>query len=278
MTERVVTFGPHQELLGVVSEPENRKATSPAVIFLNAGLLHHVGPFRMNVECARALAHHGILSLRFDLSDKGDSESRRDTLPDMARSVADIKEALSFVERKYGVSQAILVGLCSGADEIHGVGPVDQRICGAVLLDACGYPTIRFRILRHVRRIFSPQKWASLISRILQKFTARIESLLGGQPMPPPAEEIFVREFPPPRETRQTVETMLARGARLLYVYTGGAVTYYNYETQFFDALGLKNPTPGIELVYYPNADHTYSRADARQVLLDKIVRWIVEW
>ena len=77
MTERIVRFGPEDGLLGILTEPVS-PPRGPAILFLNAGVLHHVGPFGWYVSLARRLAELGFLSLRFDLSGIGDSPLRND--------------------------------------------------------------------------------------------------------------------------------------------------------------------------------------------------------
>ena len=58
MKETAITFGKSKSLTGVLTDPPEakREAGVPAVIFLNAGLIHHVGPNRLYVKLARALA------------------------------------------------------------------------------------------------------------------------------------------------------------------------------------------------------------------------------
>ena len=79
MSERVVEFGDGVQLSGVVTEPSG-PARSTGVLLLGAGLLHRVGPARLHVELARALAAAGLPVLRFDYSGIGESEVRADAL------------------------------------------------------------------------------------------------------------------------------------------------------------------------------------------------------
>ena len=74
MIERPLYFGERSNLLGVLTAPAAPHPGSPAVILLNAGLLHRVGPNRLHVDVARRLAEAGFTSLRFDMSGVGDSE------------------------------------------------------------------------------------------------------------------------------------------------------------------------------------------------------------
>ena len=80
--ERVYKFGSHGGLVGILTEPVGDTQTltdkRPAIVVSNVGLNHRPGPNRIWVEFARRMAEKGFVTLRFDLSGLGDSESRRD--------------------------------------------------------------------------------------------------------------------------------------------------------------------------------------------------------
>ena len=109
----------HGNLFGIVTLPRASQASAarPAVVFLNTGADHHIGPNRMYVPMARELAARGFLSFRFDLAGLGDSSPSRGeehiTYPNGA--VQDIAEAIALLRTTYGVDRVVLVGLCSGA-------------------------------------------------------------------------------------------------------------------------------------------------------------------
>ena len=100
MTERVFRFGLDENLLGVLTEPST-EVTGPAVLWLNAGVLHHVGPFGWYVSLAGRLAERGTLNFRFDLSGVGDSPVRNDNVPALdGAAIRDVTEAMDFLARK----------------------------------------------------------------------------------------------------------------------------------------------------------------------------------
>jgi alpha-beta hydrolase superfamily lysophospholipase len=98
----------------------------PAVLFLNTAQEVHIGPGRLWVELARALAPLGFEVLRADGNGIGDSPERRKknplsveaadgTVVDLNRTYApdlldDIEDLVAEIDR-----QVILVGVCSGA-------------------------------------------------------------------------------------------------------------------------------------------------------------------
>src|SRR5207302_190015 len=83
VNEQAVFLGQTNTLVGVVTDPGQPHGELPhtAFVFLNAGLVHHVGPNRLYVTAARRLAALGFVGLRFDFSGIGDSPVRADHLP-----------------------------------------------------------------------------------------------------------------------------------------------------------------------------------------------------
>jgi len=102
--ERIHNFGTHGGLVGVLTEPVGDalalSGDRPAIVLSNVGLNHRTGPNRIWVELARRMAQKGFTTLRFDLSGLGDSPSRRDSLSDSERHLADMREAVEFVLQK----------------------------------------------------------------------------------------------------------------------------------------------------------------------------------
>jgi pimeloyl-ACP methyl ester carboxylesterase len=114
--EERMLFGHNNRLAGVLCRPARERATA-TVLFLNTGGNPHLGWGRMSVETARALAAHGIASLRVDIAGLGDATLLEGS-PRVAlyreESIADLREALDLMEAQ-GLSDFTLVGHCSGA-------------------------------------------------------------------------------------------------------------------------------------------------------------------
>ena len=126
-------------LFGVVAEPPHPVADGPVVVFLNAGLLHHVGPARLWVDLARRFAAAGLRTVRFDLSGLGDSPNR----PGQRRHFSYPKEALGDIQAALVAMSpdrpldAVLIGLCAGAYHaieggiafgVRGIGAVNPNL------------------------------------------------------------------------------------------------------------------------------------------------------
>jgi len=143
ISEQTVLLGRRQSLVGIVARAvTGAPPDNPAVIILNTGIIHRVGHHRMYVTMSRALAAAGHTVLRFDFSGIGDSDPRTDGLAPVESCLADIKDAIDWLERDREVSRVILIGLCSGADYAILYGHTDARVVALVLMDPRDCPVL----------------------------------------------------------------------------------------------------------------------------------------
>jgi pimeloyl-ACP methyl ester carboxylesterase len=177
--EQSLLFGENQRLFGIVTEPVEKSARErPAVLFLNIGAHHHIGPSRLYVSLARALGSLGYLGFRFDVAGLGES-----TLPPGAPatrlyskdSVGDVRAAMSFIGERFGARRFVLVGLCSGAYMAFHTGLEDSRVIGQILMNPQAFewndddvvdasPRKTFLSVRYyVRALMDPAAWRKAI-------------------------------------------------------------------------------------------------------------------
>lgn len=138
-----IFFGEQQNLFGIVAEPNERPVDGTAsggvaVLMLNVGTNHRVGPNRMYVKMARAWAERGFASLRFDLAGIGDSRAAdefSETKLYSKQSVHDVRRAMDALARQRGYDRFVLMGLCSGAYVAFQTALADSRVAGQVLLN-----------------------------------------------------------------------------------------------------------------------------------------------
>jgi pimeloyl-ACP methyl ester carboxylesterase len=269
MNEHVCQFGPDQKLVGIMTEPQqgDEHEDIPAVLMLNAGLLHHVGPHRMSVELSRRLADERIPSLRFDMGGYGDSEISADAQSDDTRTFSDIKYAIDYLEQEHGIKRCVVFGSCSGADNAHAIALRDPRVVGAVFLDGHGYWTFRSYLNHYLPRIIRPSVWANLARRLAKA------PRTGEAPTTSVGPQLR-RPFDPKLQVRDEIQSLAGRGMQMLYVYTGGVANYYNYANQFFDMFPGLRRNGKIEVEYFPLADHTYTFAEDRERMFTRVAMW----
>lgn len=276
MRERAVHFGEQADLVGVLCEPLRATGTTiPPFILNNAGLLHRVGPHRVNVLLARRLAQLGVPSLRFDLSNVGDSGPRRDRVPFVESLVTETREAMDVAAHELGSDRFVVGGLCSGADQAWRTGQVDERMVGAVLLDPFPYLTPRFHVQRYLRLALRPATWARL-ARGEYGLRERVIEWIERDDDAPVEEDLAteVRDIPPQAEAEEGYHRLIDRGCNLYVLYTAGQLSTYNYADQFRD-MHPGVPIGGrLQLDWMPHADHTFTQRSVQRDLVDRIVRW----
>ncbi len=177
MIESAHRFGSGDSLVGVLARPEEAATRGrTAVITLNAGFVHKIGPSRVYVALARQLAARGLPVLRFDFSMNGDSGTRSDLVPFREACVEEAGEAMDFVEAITGCTRFVLIGFCLGGDAVLRVARADTRVSGVVAVNALSfgldphlYPRVRVRALaRHHRRVVLRERfrWSALVRAI----------------------------------------------------------------------------------------------------------------
>lgn len=138
MIEEVMRFGT-PPLAGVLCRPSSVPAVErPAVVLLSPGLLHRVGPNRLYVKLARALATEGYSVLRFDFSGHGDSPPRTDHLPLLQSAIVETRAAIDHVLTRTGCSSVLLIGHCSGAVFSFTTAFEDERVIGVIAISPEG--------------------------------------------------------------------------------------------------------------------------------------------
>ncbi len=121
-----------QKLYGILHLPESGQKQT-AVIFLHGWGTYRIGPHRIFVEAAREFASAGFPCLRFDFRGRGESEGNvaEITLLDM---IDDARQAVREMLKQQGISQIVLLGLCSGGEVAVGAAASNSDVNGVVLL------------------------------------------------------------------------------------------------------------------------------------------------
>lgn len=274
--DQAITFGNQNTLVGILTVPD--QSLSPkkiGVICLNAGLLHRVGPFRMNVELANTLAKQGYHTLRFDSSLIGDSGNANNEADYLQKVTQDIKHAVDLMSSRTGLNQFVLFGLCTGADNAHRAMVNDARIVGGIFLDGYSYPSLKYLVKRYLPVLLSPSRLARLFVRIKN----RILSKLFGTPAATAKVDesgLFTWKLPEKKEAEKELKMLLDRGAKLFYIFSGSALHLYSYEDQYFDSMPFLNQfRHQFKVILNKNTDHTYRLYHDRLWLYNEVLDWL---
>jgi pimeloyl-ACP methyl ester carboxylesterase len=300
MRERVVLFGERETLVGVIAEPtlaeQNRRL--PAVILLNAGLIHRIGPHRLYVKIARALANIGFVVLRFDFSGTGDSQAREDHLPFEQSGVDEAQEAMTYLTKATGVERFLLMGHCSGAGFSFVTACKDPRVTAAVLMNPQGgneewtaYDRSR-KLAQYYANyygkaaLFDPQRWLKLLAgksdyrsiarNVFQiMIWNRISALIFR------FKKVSLGHRDLLQSTGQTIRLdrdlrlLAERDVRLLFVYSEGNSGLDYIRAAFGSELDRLLAANKLTLEVIPQSDHLFTLLDSQQRVLEVLQGWI---
>jgi hypothetical protein len=276
LTERVVSFAANGRLTGILSEPTPQRARpgAPAALMCNVGINHHIGPYRVFVDLARALAERGFPSLRFDFSGRGDSEIRRDGAGEIERALDDLREGMGLLEKRGVAARFVPIGFCSSVDSAHQLTLRDERVAGAVFVEGYMYRTRAF-YARYPLRFVNRARWRRVVAKHLPEVLRDVRPLrhLGRIEVELDDDDVvYLREYPSREQFAREIDAVARRGAPMLFVYVGGD-SNINHARQLGDLVG-RGHEDGFEIAYYPEADHVFFRVDERRVLIERIGDW----
>jgi dienelactone hydrolase len=285
LREKVVRFGPGQSLAGILSTTRETRADAPHVVFVNAGIIHRVGPNRLYVDLARRLVSLGFPTLRFDLSGLGDSEVVAAGTSLTESALADIRAAFDYLETARKATSFIICGLCSGANHSMLATFADERAVGTLLIDPTVTRTRKSRLVHLGRRLRHAATWASVLTlrhpmwaRSLGRFR-RLQAERAGAAAQAAKDqsvhhEPYDEHVPSEEMVRVSLQRTIDRGVHFMFVFTGGVNHVYNYREQLFDLLPGVDFRGQLRLEYMPETDHTVSDTPSRAALLDRVADW----
>lgn len=278
INERVVRIGDEDGNVGILTQ--GRADAGPVLVLLNAGWLHHVGSNRVSVRLARRLAQERYTTLRFDFSGLGDSPARTDGLPRSKAMVAEGRAAFDRL-RSEGLDGPLLVGgVCSGASAAYRVALRDERVEGAIFVNAdiFHYRTFGWYLRRYGPSLFQPSAWRRLLRKMFSTNTEAGESV--AQNFREPVQEVLNSSAQADdgrhAEVQAGLEKLLERGTQLLFVFTGGAP--YNHPRQFGEMFPRLEGHPRVSTAYpedLKNATQAFLLERSQVRLAEIVTDWI---
>jgi pimeloyl-ACP methyl ester carboxylesterase len=284
-----------EQILPLASQPSLLALWTPAagtradlaVLFINAGVIHRIGPHRLHVKLARLLAHRGLHAVRFDLSGVGDSVAPRDARDFRAQAVHDIGAVMDELQARCGVRSFVLFGICSGAAHAQAAALVDERVKGVFLIDGYMYSTWRGS-LHFVRRMFGAYGWREASARLargelkllthhLQSIVRRITAFV---PRPTQASSVTAESAAPePRRTahefEQDMQTLTQRGVRVCLMFTGSVIEVFAQPRHLHDTFGRAAWVDRVQCLFEPGVDHTLTLRASQTLLTERFTSWL---
>lgn len=278
ITEQAFLLGPRKSLVGIVTEDAAAAGPAgerPTFVILNAGIIHRVGPSRMSVLLARQLAAAGYVVLRFDMSGLGDSDPRPDGLPPIEAGVADIREALDWLESARKTRKVVLVGLCSGANHALVYGGTDPRVVGLVLLDPATPKTFGYYWRHFMPRLFRPRVWYNIL-RGQHPMVRGLARRVAGNRVDVEGPQRVDLQSPEVRAyLEDAYRKALEQDIRFLAVFTGTLEDKHNYREQVLDAFPKVRFGERMRLEYFETAEHTFTAEVDRERLYRVVAEWV---
>lgn len=284
-------FGVGHNLFGILSEPTQLSDTDrrweTAILMLNVGTNHRVGPNRLYVKMARAWAEQGYSALRFDLAGIGDSSSSvgytRARLYSK-ESTFDVRAAIDCLSQR-GCKRFIVMGLCSGAYVAFQTALTEPRVSGQILMNPrrlewkegetlqsamqVSYKSTHFykkalMDFRTYSRILRGQvDLRGIASRMNMLFTARIKRTV---------RNIF-RIAPDEDDVLSNVKLLCSKGTDTLMII-GAEDDGRDYIEFHLGELGKKvGIDPCFKMAIVEGSDHTFSNVDSQDTVTSLVYR-----
>ncbi|HEY6926440.1 MAG TPA: alpha/beta fold hydrolase [Steroidobacteraceae bacterium] len=287
-------FGEDTRLFGVITAPAGDAIKEPrkAVLLLNSGAVTHVGPCRVYVTLARALAKLGYIVLRLDISGIGDSPTRPQAIENVVYppyAMQDIAVALDYLQQTWAVSEIQAAGICSGAYHAFKAAVANMGLRRAIMINpltffwkegmSLEFPEHRVSqdIQRYRHNVWNLASWQKLISgkanigemaQVLQRGArARLAVPLRN------AARWLRMPFPDDLPTELLQATGAGIDLHFIFAANDPGLELLrqkgNSTLQRLRTRGLI----GIEVI--PDADHTFTDLSTRQALVTAVVQKI---
>jgi pimeloyl-ACP methyl ester carboxylesterase len=275
VSEKALLFGRGKSLVGIVTLPAAGRSPvdRPGILILNAGVLHRVGPNRVHVQMARALADQGFTVLRFDLSGIGDSRARDGDISLAESVIEDVREAIDFMESTMGFGRCLLVGICSGADAALFAAIQEPRVVGAVLIDGYHVSSFSFVMRLYVRKLLSPRGWFRVLSGRSGVWSV-IRSAAASRREEQREPTRRGPRYPSISEYCEWVRAIVDRGVSLLLVYTEDSPSHHNYRRLLMGQVPRWPGRKRVSVEYFDGSDHVFTLRDSQERIVRTVCRW----
>ncbi len=287
------------KLYGILTQLSDQTVASAkrvGVVMINSGSVHHIGPNRLWVQLSRRWAEHGLIVLRLDLSGVGDSPSREGTQDNVVYSAEarhDIALALSFMRELVGQEgECHLMGLCSGAYHTFKAAVAGEIMTSALMINPLTFNWIVGTPLNDVikdyevislsskyrRNLLSKEPWMKLVrgqldfKYIFGVAVRRVWAFV----QPAVAEIARIVGIPLRDDIAADLKAIAARGVPQHYVFAIGDPGEVLLRRQSGRILNKLIAGEQLSICRIPDADHTFTRLDARERLIATLDQYML--
>jgi dienelactone hydrolase len=280
--EDTALFGAGGRLVGVVSRPARGRPGAPAFLLLNAGGTYRVGPSRLYVRLARALASRGYLALRYDNSVVGDSRlaaAGRDA-PSREALEQEPRQAMEWLTASYGARRFVLMGLCSGAMvSLHAAAHASD-VAGVGLI---GLPPPPGRagarsMLRHYARLafrssFRGKQWRAIAGGHVNFGRVRLTlaHLFSSKAVPQTLGPAVGDDLP------QRLAALRERGVAVLLLHAEGDEGLDHTAAVLARARRETGGAPPVGIEVIRGSNHLFTMLSNQEALLARVLAWADE-
>lgn len=275
------------KMFGILSRPLVPKpADGLAVLMLNSGSVHAIGPNRLWVNLARRWAARGMTVLRLDLSGIGDSPPRPGAEPNVVYSrhaAADIAAAVQYLKAQRGVTECHLMGLCSGAYHAFKAAVAGQAVASSLMINPLTFfwqegdrlsdfkdYEIPELTAKYRKKIFTTDPWRRLLRSqldlsLIGKFAVRRLWLVFTAPL---IEAAKLLRLPLTHDLARELATAAGHDIELRFVFAANAPGFVLLRRQSGRAITRLQATGMTTVDFVTGADHTFTRFEARERLV----------
>lgn len=281
-------------IFGIVSEPSDRPFAAtpakeiPALLLLNSGSVHHVGPNRLYVRIARRMATQGFRVLRLDLLGLGDSPAdpgQEENIPYPDLPLLPLSRVFAGVRNKLRTREVHCAGICSGAYHSLKAAVGGEELASILVVNPLTYfwkPGMELStpVYRDTAELANYQRvglsWASIrklasgkvdiarLAGVMQRhIKRRAHGLLRvvGRTLGVRLRDDLVLEL---RRVRD-------QGTRIHFVFSDDDPGYPMLLEQAGAEVRSFLGTGAMDIQFIPNAGHTFTPLTSQKALLDAI-------
>lgn len=281
MNERPMTLGSARSLVGIASFPDEGRVdpARPALIVVNAGHVHRVGPHRLHVTLNRRMAARGFVAMRFDFSGIGDSLQRPDSLPFGQSAVQEVREVMDELGRIAAIDRFCVAGLSSGGLVAIETAVADRRVVGACMMNPHGFAETQ-EWTQHVERLSEGRIYARNVFQLdswRKLLTGKTNYRRLGRAMWYRATQGRRRAQLAPivEQARPVLTDLLDLDVKILMLFSEKDRSIENL-SEILGPEWQAHMGPNVQVSILPGANHTFARPIDQRDAVEAIERWML--